>query len=214
MFITHPKEFLFSKTFTIFLITSLFFIAFVISTSGEEIKNYDGKRLSDFDRTYDNSIKGPQKIDINKYRLKVVGKVENPLSLTYDEVLSLPHVKRVITLNCVEGWKETLLFEGVRFNDIFEKAKPGDGVKTVVFYAVDGYTSSLPYEFVVKNDLMLAFTINGRVLDEKRGFPFQVVAESKLGYKWVKWVTKVELIDKDYKGFWEKRGYSNDADLK
>ncbi len=214
MFVTQSKENLFSQTLTIFVIASLFFITFAISTNGEEIKNYDGKRLSAFDRSYDNSIGGPQKIDINKYRLEVEGNVENPLSLTYNEALSLPHVKRVITLNCVEGWEETLLFEGIRFNDIFKKAKPGDGVKTVVFHAVDGYTSSLPYEFVVKNDLMLAFKINGRVLDEKRGFPFQVVAESKLGYKWVKWVTKIELIDTDYKGFWEKRGYSNDADLK
>jgi len=214
MFTKQSRESFFFSPFRAFAVVSFLFVFFAISTSGEEIRNYEGKRLSAYDRSYDNSIKGPQKIDINKYRLEVEGKVENSLSLKYDEVLSLPHVKRVITLNCVEGWSETLLFEGIRFNDIFAKAKPSDGAKTVVFHAVDGYTSSLPYEFVVKNDLLLAFSINGRVLDENRGFPFQVVAESKLGYKWVKWVTKIELIDKDYKGYWEKRGYSNDADLK
>jgi len=191
-----------------------FFLAFASCTDGEEIRNYEGKRLDKFDRAYDNSIRGPQKIDKEKYRLEVKGLVEEPVSLTYDEVLSLPHVKKVITLHCVEGWDETLLFEGVRFHDIFEKVRPKEGVKTVVFYAEDGYSSSLPYDFVVKKDLMLAYSINGRILDERRGFPFQVVAESKLGYKWVKWVTGIELIDTDYKGFWEKRGYSNEADVK
>ncbi len=63
-------------------------------------------------------------------------------------------------------------------------------------------------------DLLLAFEINGRTLDAKRGFPFQVVAESKLGYKWVKWVTRIELSDKPFKGFWEKQGYDNQADVK
>jgi DMSO/TMAO reductase YedYZ molybdopterin-dependent catalytic subunit len=189
------------------------FLVFTSCTNGEEIRNYEGKPLDKYDRAYDNSIRGPQKIDKEKYRLEIGGNVEEPLSMTYDEVLSLPHVKKVITLHCVEGWEETLLFEGVRFHDIFGKVKPKKGVKTVVFYAEDGYSSSLPYEFVVKKDLMLAFSINERVLDEKRGFPFQVVAESKLGYKWVKWVNKIELIDTDYKGFWEKRGYSNEADV-
>lgn len=195
-------------------ITSIFLLFSCSGINGEEIREYEGKRLDSFDRSYDNSIRGPQTIDIESYRLEVTGMVENNLSLTYDEVLSLPHVKKVITLHCVEGWDETLLFEGIRFHDIFEKAKPKDGVKTVVFYAADGYSSSLPYEFVVDNDLMLAFSINERVLDETRGFPFQVVAESKFGYKWVKWVTSIDLIDTDYEGFWEKRGYSNEADIK
>ena len=203
------------KKISIFIfITSLLLLFSCSGTNGEEIREYQGKRLDPFDRSYDNSIRGPQTIDIENYRLEVTGMVENDLSLTYDEVLSLPHVKKVITLHCVEGWDETLLFEGVRFHDIFEMVKPKDGVKTVVFYAADGYSSSLPYEFVVKNDLMLAFKINDRVLDETRGFPFQVVAESKYGYKWVKWVTKIDLIDTDYEGFWEKRGYSNDADVR
>ncbi|MBN1573383.1 MAG: molybdopterin-dependent oxidoreductase [Deltaproteobacteria bacterium] len=190
------------------------FLTFASCTEGEEIRNYEGKHLDKFDRAYDNSIRGPQKIDKDKYRLEIKGLVEEPVSLTYDEVLSLPHVKKAITLHCVEGWKEALLFEGVRFHDIFEKVRPKEGVKNVVFYAEDGYSSSLPYDFIVKKDLMLAYSINGRILDERRGFPFQVVAESKLGYKWVKWVTRIELIDTDYEGFWEKRGYSNEADVK
>lgn len=199
----------------------LFLISFLGNTpvfsaegsSATEISEYEGKPLDPFDREYDNSIKGPQKINVETYRLEITGLVDNPQSLTYEEVLSLPKVKRAITLHCVEGWNEHLLFEGVRLADLFEKAGLQKGVKTVIFYAADGYSSSLTYDYVSKIDAMLAARINGRVLDSRRGFPFQVVAESKLGYKWVKWVTRIELSDKPYEGYWEKRGYSNDADL-
>lgn len=199
----------------------LFLISFLSNTpvfsaeggSAAEISEYEGEPLDPFDREYDNSIKGPQKVHVETYRLEITGLVDNPQSLTYEEVLSLPEVKRAITLHCVEGWSEHLLFEGVRLADLFEKAGLQKGVKTVIFYAADGYSSSLTYDYVRKIDAMLAAKINGRVLDSRRGFPFQVVAESKLGYKWVKWVTRIELSDKPYEGYWEKRGYSNDADL-
>lgn len=178
-----------------------------------EIREYEGKRLDPFDRKYDNSIKGPQQVDIKKYRLKVTGLVQTPQSLTYEEVLALPKVKRAVTLHCVEGWDEHLLFEGVRLADVLALAKPKKGVRTVIFYAADGYSSSLTYDDVTRLDLLLAAKINGKVLDATRGFPFQVVAESKWGYKWVKWVTKIELSKDPYKGFWEKRGYDNEADV-
>lgn len=182
-------------------------------SSQTEIREYEGKRLDPFDRAYDNSIKGPQYVDPETYRLEVTGLVEDPQSLTYQQVLSLPVVKRAVTLHCVEGWKEHLLFEGVRLADLFAPARPREGVRTVIFHAADGYSSSLPYDDVVRLDIMLAAMINGRVLDAKRGFPFQVVAQSKLGYKWVKWLTRIELSDKIYKGYWEKRGYDNKADV-
>lgn len=179
-----------------------------------EIREYKGQRLSAFDRSYDNSIRGPQKVNIDAYRLEITGLVEKPLSLTYEEVLAHPRVQRAITLHCVEGWSEALLFEGVRLAALIAAAKPRPGVLTVIFHAADGYTSSLDLAYVDTRDLLLAFKINDRVLDERRGFPFQVVAESKLGYKWVKWVRKIELSDKPYQGYWEQRGYDNAADVK
>jgi len=61
---------------------------------------------------------------------------------------------------------------------------------------------------------MIAHRVNGATLPPERGFPFQLVAESKWGYKWIKWITRIELSqDANYRGFWESRGYSNDADL-
>jgi DMSO/TMAO reductase YedYZ molybdopterin-dependent catalytic subunit len=199
-------------TFLILVSTGL--ITASVVHAEREIREYEGKRLDPFDRAYDNSIKGPQQVDIQKYRLEVTGLVQKPQSLTYQEVLALPNVKRAVTLHCVEGWQEHLLFEGVRLADVLALAKPKQGVRTVIFYAVDGYSSSLDYGDVKRLDLMLAAKINGKILDAKRGFPFQVVAESKLGYKWVKWVTRIELSKDPYKGFWEQRGYDNEADVK
>jgi DMSO/TMAO reductase YedYZ molybdopterin-dependent catalytic subunit len=195
------------------LIAMVAIVCFATETA-REIREYQGKRLDTFDRSYDNSIKGPQRVDIKTYRLQITGLVQTPQSLTYPEVLRLPAVKRAITLYCVEGWNEHLLFEGVRLADLLALAKPKREVRFIIFYAADGYSSSLSYDYAARQDIMLAAKINGRVLDAKRGFPFQVVAESKLGYKWVKWVTRIELSDKPYKGFWEQRGYDNEADVK
>ncbi|MBN2224010.1 MAG: molybdopterin-dependent oxidoreductase [Deltaproteobacteria bacterium] len=200
------------KTVIVMIILAL--AALSSGVKAAEIREYEGKSLDPFDRKYDNSIKGPQYVNKNTYRLEVTGLVQKPLKLTYDEVLALPHVKKVFTVHCVEGWDETLLYEGVYLRDILKGAGPKSGVKTVIFYAADGYSSSIPYDYAKKVDSMIGAKINGLVLDAKRGFPFQVVNDGKLGYKWVKWLTKIELSDKDYRGFWERRGYSNDADVK
>ncbi len=178
-----------------------------------EVREYEGKRLSPFNRQYDNSIKGPQKVDPDKYRLELTGLVKHSVSLGYKEILAMPSVKRAITLHCIEGWAEHLLFKGVRLVQILKTAGPKDNVQTIIFYAADGYSSSLSYKYVVKKDIILAYRINGKMLDSKRGFPLQVVAESKYGYKWVKWVTRIELSDKPYSGYWEKLGYDNEADI-
>jgi DMSO/TMAO reductase YedYZ molybdopterin-dependent catalytic subunit len=178
-----------------------------------EITEYEGERLDPYSRAYDNSIEGPQGVDVATYRLEILGLVDVPRSLTYDEVLALPHVKRVVTLHCVEGWDERLLFEGVRVADVLAASHPKDGARTLILHAVDGYSTALPYEDVSRLDLVLASKVNGKVLDATRGFPFQLVAESKLGYKWIKWVTRIELSDEPYLGFWERRGYSDEADV-
>jgi DMSO/TMAO reductase YedYZ molybdopterin-dependent catalytic subunit len=85
---------------------------------------------------------------------------------------------------------------------------------TVIFHAYDGYTTSLPLRYIISNEIIMAYKMNNVTLPPERGFPFQLVAESKLGYKWIKWITEIELSeDEDYRGYWESRGWSNDAEL-
>ena len=139
--------------------------------------------------------------------------MDKPLELTYDEVLAHSRYSKVVTLHCVEGWDATILWEGVRIEDILADAGVKGGAPVVIFHAVDGYTSSLPLAYIQANDILLAYNMNGVTLPAERGFPFQVVAESKWGYKWVKWVDRIELSnDTSYRGYWEVRGYNNDGD--
>jgi DMSO/TMAO reductase YedYZ molybdopterin-dependent catalytic subunit len=180
-----------------------------------EIKEYQGTDLSSIADFRENSIKGPQRIDLESYRLKVDGLVENLLEYTLEEATdNRQSYRKVVTLNCVEGWRVKILWEGVLVKDLIEGAKASPEANTVIFHAYDGYTTSLPLDYIMEQDIMLAYKMNGVVLPPERGAPFQLVAESKWGYKWIKWVTGIELSDDvNYQGYWERRGYSNDADL-
>jgi DMSO/TMAO reductase YedYZ molybdopterin-dependent catalytic subunit len=179
-----------------------------------EIREYKGENLSSINDFRENSIRGPQHISLDNYQLEITGLVEKPLSLTYEEVLDRDQYSKVVTLYCVEGWDTTILWEGVLIESLIDQAGVKDGAVTVIFHAEDGYTSAMALDFIRDNDILLAYKMNDVVLPPERGFPFQVVAESKWGYKWVKWVTKIELSnDTDYRGYWEERGYNNDGDV-
>ncbi|VVB67103.1 Sulfoxide reductase catalytic subunit YedY [Candidatus Norongarragalina meridionalis] len=179
-----------------------------------EVREYNGERLSTADDFRENSISGPQYVDESAYRLKITGLVETPRSYTYDEVVN-GHARysKVVDLNCVEGWSVKILWEGVLVSDLLKEAKPLPGAKTVIFRAYDGYTSGFPLEYF-NNDIIMAYKMNNATLRPDRGFPFQLVAESKWGYKWVKWITEIELSnDTNFKGYWESRGYAKEGDL-
>ncbi len=132
-----------------------------------------------------------------------------------EEVLAFPQESRVITMNCVEGWNYTALWTGVRISDLIAKAQPQREAKTAIFHAIGGkYSSALPLETIKVKKILLAFKINNITLPQDRGFPFMVVAREKYSYKWVQWVERIELSDKEYEGYWEKRGFSTSADIK
>jgi DMSO/TMAO reductase YedYZ molybdopterin-dependent catalytic subunit len=180
-----------------------------------EIREYQGEKLGSVDDFRENSIKGPQYIDIATYRLQINGLIQNPASYTYDEVINNhKNYKKVVTINCVEGWSVAILWEGVLLRDLLENAEPVPESKVVIFRAYDGYTTSLPLDYVMNHDILMAYKMNEITIPPERGFPFQLVAESKFGYKWIKWITGIELSDDvNYRGYWESRGYSNTADL-
>jgi len=186
----------------------------VTKLDGVEVREYKGEKLSSVNDFRENSIKGPQHVNITGYRLEVDGLVDLPKSYTYDEVLAHDRYSKVLTLYCVEGWDVKLLWEGILVKDLLKEAKVRGGANTLIFYAYDGYSTSFPLEYVTGKDIMLAYRMNGVELPPERGFPFQLVAEDKWGYKWIKWVTRIEVSDDTgYKGFWEGRGYSQSGDL-
>ncbi len=96
--------------------------------------------------------------------------------------------EKVVTLDCVEGWSVDILWEGVLLSDVLSEAgATGDGASVVIFRCADGYSTSLPLDYLTENDILLAYRMNGVELPPERGFPFQLVAEDRWGYKWAKW---------------------------
>jgi DMSO/TMAO reductase YedYZ molybdopterin-dependent catalytic subunit len=177
-----------------------------------EIKDYQGANLDPAIGPRDNSIKGVQDVDIESYRLKISGLVNTPKEVAYNDVRQLEVYERKITLYCVEGWDATILWKGALLKDIMDLAGVKSSANTVIFHSVDGYTTSLPLDTIVSNQLIMAYGANGLDLPPEMGFPFIVVAEDKLGYKWARWVSEIELSDDpSYLGYWEQRGYNNDA---
>jgi DMSO/TMAO reductase YedYZ molybdopterin-dependent catalytic subunit len=213
-----------SKLFAILLLAALIAAAVLIvgntgndkiNLASVEVREYQGQNLSSVNDVRENSINGPQTIDADSYRLSVSGLVQNQSEYTYDQVIGNHNLyKKVVTLDCVEGWSVKILWEGVLIKDLLNEAGVLPDAKVVIFHAYDGYTTSLPVEYILNNDIIMAYKMNDVVLPAERGFPFQLVAESKWGYKWIKWITEIEVSDDtDYEGYWESRGFSNGGDL-
>jgi DMSO/TMAO reductase YedYZ molybdopterin-dependent catalytic subunit len=179
-----------------------------------EVNQYQGEKLSSWQEFRENSIKGPQHIDLTDYSLKITGYVNNPGSFSYQELVEREKFKKIVALNCVEGWSVKILWEGILVRELLDEAGVDNRAQYVVFYGHDGYSTFFTLNYIMDNDILMAYKMNDIILPPERGFPFALVAEQKWGYKWIKWITRIELSDNiDGKGFWENYGYSIDGDL-
>jgi DMSO/TMAO reductase YedYZ molybdopterin-dependent catalytic subunit len=161
----------------------------------------------------DVAIAGTQSINRETYRLAITGMVNNPLNYTYDSVVtSFNSTLQVGTLPCVEGWSVTLLWQGVPITDLLQQAGVSPNANTLIFLASDGYSSSLPLQYVTQNNIMIAYKMNNLTLTDRTGWPLFLVAQNQYGYKWVEWLTEINVSnDSNYLGYWESRGYPNNA---
>ena len=178
-----------------------------------EATEYMGIKLTPVSEQGNNAIKGTQFIDKDAYRLRIDGMVERPANLTYDQITNYTPVSKVVSLNCVEGWGFTAKWTGVPVKTLFDDTGIIENVTTVIFYSTDGYSTSHDLDYLMDNNIMLAYRINDITLPQDRGFPLQLVAEGKYGYKWAKWIDHIELVNASYKGYWESRGYNNKGDF-
>ncbi len=189
-----------------------------ITTPNSEIEatEYMGHQLTPISQQNNNALKGTQHIDKSTYTLTVDGLVEHPLSLSYADLQAYPQISQFMDLDCVEGWSFSAKWTGPALSAIFADAGVKPEAKIAIFYTADvpeGY-SSLDLDYILKNNIIIALKDNDITLPPERGFPFQVVAMSKFGYKWAKWVTRIELsANTSFRGFWEGYGYNNNADV-
>jgi DMSO/TMAO reductase YedYZ molybdopterin-dependent catalytic subunit len=177
-----------------------------------EALQFQGVLLTPIAQQGNNAIKGTQVINRASYRLEVTGLVERNITLTYSDLLAYPAFSTVAYLPCVDGWGFYAKWTGFRVSDILESAGVAEGGDYVVFYCADGYSTGLPLTYLDDRHILLAYGLNDVTLPVDRGFPLQLVSESKYGYKWAKWIVKVEVVNSEVKGYWESRGYSNTAD--
>lgn len=182
-----------------------------------EATEFMGTKLTPISQQGNNAIAGAQHINKSTYILTVDGLVDKPLKLSYNDLLAFPQISKLMPLNCVDGWNFTAKWTGPSLKDIFAAAEVQPGAKIAIFYTADdpsaGFTS-LDLSYINDRNIILGMKLNDITLPDDRGFPFQVVAESKYGYKWAKWVTRIELSDNtNFRGYWESKGYNNNADV-
>jgi len=153
------------------------------------------------------------KFDPQTWDFVVAGLVKNPVRLTYEDFLKLPKMVSVSDFHCVTGWsKLDNRWEGVAFKTISDLAKPLKEAKYVTFVAEGDYTTSLPLEDLLNNDVLLAYRLDNKPLEPKHGGPLRLIVPKKYAYKSAKWVRKLRFTKERELGYWEKRGYSNTAD--
>lgn len=168
------------------------------------------KLTNDFPVLHYGSI--PQ-FDEKTWDFTTSGLIEKPLRLTFSEFLSLPSVEITADFHCVTGWsKFDLIWKGVLFTTIASMTKPLQTAKFVNIIAEHGYTTNIPLEVAMDEDVIFAYQYSGKLLTPEHGFPLRLVVPKKYAYKSAKWVRSLEFLAEDKPGFWEVRGYSNSAD--
>jgi len=146
--------------------------------------------------------------------LTVDGEVEAELKLSWGEFLQLPMVEVVRDFHCVEGWSVLdCRWMGVPFKALVERARPKEGAKHVWFECADGYTTSLELKDLLGEDVLLVHRLNGEPLPPELGGPVRLVVPEKYAYKSAMWVTRISFVKTKELGYWEKRGYSDTADV-
>ena len=178
-----------------------------------EAVEYQGTKLMPLSSQGNNAIKGTQNLDRGSYRLQVTGLVGQDLNMSYDQMLELSAYSEVAYMPCVEGWGFYGKWTGFRVTDLLNISGLRSGANYVLFSSADGYSTTLPLDYLRQNRILLAYGLNDLTLPPDRGFPLQLVAKNKYGYKWAKWITSIEVTDKDIRGYWESRGYSDSANV-
>jgi DMSO/TMAO reductase YedYZ molybdopterin-dependent catalytic subunit len=156
----------------------------------------------------------PEYIKSADWKLRIDGLVRTPLELTLDAIRALPSVERVITLECVENriggplignarWK------GVPLAPLLASAGLDPRAHHAAFYGNDRFSTGHPLERITAADVMLAYEMNGAPLTASHGFPLRLLVPGKFGMKQTKWLTRIELLDQHYIGYWEERGWSD-----
>lgn len=153
------------------------------------------------------------KIVTSDWKFKAWGLVDEIVSFTWDEFMKLPQTQMKADFHCVTTWSRyDDIWRGVLFTDLIKVLKIKPEAKHVMQHAYGGYTTNLPLEVMLKEDIIFVHTVNGEPLERDHGGPMRVFTPRRYAWKGAKWVNGLEFMKDDRPGFWEQNGYSNTAD--
>jgi DMSO/TMAO reductase YedYZ molybdopterin-dependent catalytic subunit len=153
------------------------------------------------------------RFDPATWRLEIGGFVDKPMTLTYDELRALPRTSQIRNFHCVTGWSvSNVHWTGVRLSELLDRVSPQFSAQGVQFISSEvPYSDSLTLEQARLHDVLLAYEMNGKPLPREHGAPVRLVIPEMYGYKNVKWVSEINLVDQVEDGYWEQLGYDRDA---
>ncbi len=152
---------------------------------------------------------------LTSWQLVVDGMVENPIVLSFAELLALPRQDQITDFHCVEGWSVyDVPWNGVHLTQLLGLVTPLSGATHLTFHCFgDRYDESLPWSVALEPRTMLAYGVGGNTLPVAHGFPLRVVVPRLFGYKNAKHVQRIEVTDAAVEGYWVRRGYSYEAEV-
>lgn len=150
------------------------------------------------------------------WQFRLFGLVDNPMTLSWSDFLQIPRKVQISNFHCITGWNVyDVTYEGILLSQLLTLAKTQSNAKYVKLYSADGvYTSSLSIAQAKMEDVMVVVLMDGEPIPSDLGGPARLIVPQMYAYKGVKWLNAIELIDEAYFGFWEERGYENDAWVK
>ena len=151
-------------------------------------------------------------VAVAEWRLAVDGECRRPLDLDWRAFSALEQVELTTDFHCVTGWsKLDIRWMGVRFSTVAALAEPTDEAHFAICHGYDGYTTNLPLEEALKDDVLLVHTADGHPLPREHGGPVRMITPQLYAWKGAKWISRIELSRVDQPGIWESNGYSNTA---
>ncbi|MFX1476406.1 MAG: molybdopterin-dependent oxidoreductase [Promethearchaeota archaeon] len=157
--------------------------------------------------------RSPPVFNPDTWTLTIDGEVDTPLTLSYAELRALPTTTQTSDFHCVEGWSvPDNRWEGIRLNVLAARVRPRPHALYVTFHAEHGYASGIPLEMALADDVLLAWSRNGTNLSVDDGWPLRLVVPRLYAYKSVKWVRRITFTQDVELGYWEQRGFHQEAD--
>ncbi len=148
--------------------------------------------------------------DMSKWQFRIFGEADNLFTLSWQEFRALPSVRRTSDFHCVTTWSRLdNTWEGVLFSTVAALAQVRPGARHAMLHSFDGYYTNVPLSWLMQDDVLFAWSHDGKLLTEEHGGPLRLVVPKLYAWKSAKWVGGIEFLNNDKRGYWEERGYHN-----